>query len=397
MTVVAVLTLATGCGGGGEDAGPRWHADYVSTSCGAVLTRVLPVSSDEGWAVGQEPAGCARTSGRDGTAQGVVLHRHGDTWRRATLPSPLLSPYHGAQLAGAALAASGPDDVWLFGRLGSADTATQGMPAAARWDGRRWTRITTDFDVAQAVVFAPDDVWALCSNETTHPVRHWDGRRWTAVSLPVDVFGAMAGTGHGDLWVVGSDRNPGGAGHHPAIAHFDGTGWTAVPTPTYRNVRPGPDDRARLTAVVPVSATDAWAFGVHVDGDTGGGSPGQTVLALHWDGTRWRQAPKALTAGMTRTPPDTGLSATTDGAGGFVLATLYGVAEHRTAAGVRRTIGRPAPVAGRSGKTPDRQRLQVYDLARVPGTREVWAAGAVGLTLHGGDDFARATILSYPG
>lgn len=396
--VLAALLVVAACGGGGgggDEDPSRWRLDYVSASRDSNVFAVVPVSRDEGWAILSETR-------KDGEDDNVLLHRSGGAWRRAAMPTPLLSAYYGADLAAGRLRASGPDNVWLFAELGSDDSGIAGNPGAARWDGRQWQRTSVDFGVRDVAVLAPDDVWALDASTDDTVARHWDGRRWTGHKLPIPYAGLLAASGPADVWAVGQrDDHRKDPVAQPAAVHFDGKSWRPVPMPEYREPAPKPEEKTTVDAIVALSPTDAWAFGSH-DYTDAPGSPGHsTPFALHWDGSQWRSVPNAF-GGAAKFPAQSLVSAAGDGAGGFVVGSLRGTEQQRAADGTLRLIKDPKPVAGRSGKITERDRrlqeFQVHDLRLVPGTRQVWAAGAVGVSLLaslGKERYARGAIASY--
>ncbi|MEU6179137.1 hypothetical protein [Streptomyces coeruleorubidus] len=375
----ALLLIVTGCGGaGGDDSRPRstrWQLDHVSTSPDTSVMDIAAASRDEGWALGRDVP-------EDGTGAYFLLHRQGSTWKRAEMP---LRPEKGAEFANTYLEASGPDNVWLFAsQIGEGGFESVGTPAAVRWDGRKWRTTSVDFSVSDVVVLAPDDVWALDA-DTAADLRHWDGERWTSHDLP-DEANALSGTGPDDVWAVGFRDD------QPATMHFDGKKWRSVPTPGFRPPGPQLDGDASLSDVVAVSRDDAWAFGTPRYW-TDDAELHETALALHWNGKRWRKAPKAIGTALQNNP-ELGTSGTRDGAGGFVLSGGL----HHTADGTLHTIKKPKPVAGRSGKITKadrRQRFQVSDLQLVPGTHEIWAAGNVSVERGGDANFMRGVIASY--
>ena len=69
---------------------------------------------------------------------------------------------------------------------------------------------------------------------------------------------ARSGT---DVWVAGALADDAGA---PALAHWDGTGWSVTPAPATDGV-----GIPTLTAVTAADATTAWAVGARSDGTTG--------------------------------------------------------------------------------------------------------------------------------
>ncbi|GGK62097.1 hypothetical protein [Streptomyces flaveus] len=149
--------------------------------------------------------------------------------------------------------------------------------------------------------------------------------------------------------------------------HFDGKKWRSFPTPEFHRPEPDPEDDASLYDVVTVSRDDVWAFGAHRYWT--GEEEHEPTVALHWDGKRWRKAPKALDTELRKNHGlDT--SGTRDSAGGFVLNGGL----HRTADGALHMVKVSKPVAGRSGKITKadrRRRFDVSDLDLVPGTHEL--------------------------
>lgn len=77
---------------------------------------------------------------------------------------------------------------------------------------------------------------------------------------------AVAASSPSDVWAVGQ-----------TAIHFDGTDWTAFPTPTING-----DNTSYLDGVVDISPTEAWAAGIT---GIGTGSPNQVIE--HWDGASW--------------------------------------------------------------------------------------------------------------
>jgi len=171
-----------------------------------------------------------------------------------------------------------------------------------------------------------------------------------------------------------------------------------VPAPEYRHADPKPQEEARLMEIVALSPRQAWAFGSHSYASESGPEVRLTAFALRWDGSRRRKAPKALDTSGKKMPPQSAMPGAGDGADGFVLGSVFGSEQHRTADGGLHVIKDPEPVAGRFGEsTEEPQHFEVYDLQLVPGTREVWAVGAVGTGRIHGDDaaFSRGVVASY--
>ncbi|MGI5215884.1 hypothetical protein [Plantactinospora sp. CA-290183] len=328
---------------------------------------VAPVARDEGWAVGQV------------STEHVLLRRHGGTWQRATLPLPTSRGLFNIHLA-----ASAPDNVWLFTGLFGAGGDNGGpseTPAARRWDGHQWITIPIDFTATDVAVLAPDDVWVLDSGHSHgRPVtRHWDGHRWTEYVLPHPAA-SLSASDPRNVWAVGHRDDPTGRTQsQPGAMRFDGTAWQALPTPEHRSATPKPREMAKLTEVVAVAGDNVWAFGDHDENPAATDPTGHhTIIVLHWDGSTWRKAPSAPDYTVDIHPfPD--LAATGDGAGGFVL----GGYQHGAPNGTLRVIGYPAPPPATSEAPSPTGQFRVNDLQLVPGTREVWAAGAMGFGASG--------------
>lgn len=366
---------------GGAKAAPapvpeRWRIDYASDSTNATLFDVAPVSKDEGWAIGQT------------SSDFVLLRRRGGRWQPADMPLPATRALFNIHLA-----ASAPDNVWLFtGITGSENENgdSSETPAARRWDGHQWRTIPVDFTTLDVAVVSPTDVWVLDSGLSHgRPLtRHWDGRRWTEYVLPYPTKSLSVGGPH-DVWAVGMRDDPAGKTQfQPAAMRFDGTAWQAVPMPVDRGPNPKPTEQSTLTKVVAVGPDNVWAFGDHDDDVAATGAAAHhTIIVLHWDGATWRTAPSApkYTVDIHSFPD---MTATGDGAGGFVM----GGYQHGTANGTLRVIGYPAPPPATAQAPSPTGQFEVNDLQLVPGAREVWATGV--MEGVGSGNYARAIIAS---
>jgi hypothetical protein len=126
---------------------------------------------------------------------------------------------------------------------------------------------------------APSDTWAVgATNFLELLLEHWDGRSWTRHTLPgTGGLEAAAAVSEEDVWAVGDDSSSGD--DQTLTAHWDGTLWTVIPSPT-------PGGGGLLHSVSAVSANDVWAAGEH-DASNGTVQP----LFLHWDGTAWTVVP----------------------------------------------------------------------------------------------------------
>ncbi len=153
-------------------------------------------------------------------------------------------------------------------------------------------RATFDGFLSGVAAISGADAWAVGGRfdpqtglETTL-AEHWDGRAWVAVSSPNPtppygltgdaLFGAAAVSAT-DVWAVGGAGQMSGQMAGGIAEHWDGTGWTVVPTPTFSG-------GGELEGAAAVSGRDVWAVGL---GDVASANGSQAVHALHWNGTVW--------------------------------------------------------------------------------------------------------------
>lgn len=168
---------------------------------------------------------------------------------------------------------------------GGVSAAAEGPPSD--WDVVPVPRINGRVDLTGVVAFGPSDAWAVGSVGDVDGVdtltMHWDGRRWARVPSPspgpqgnwlVDV----AGSSPTDVWAVGSYLNE-ARERRTLLMHWDGTGWTTVPSPNAMK-------ESLLNGVAAVSPTDAWAVGSALDESFSG-----RTLVQHWDGVSWTIVP----------------------------------------------------------------------------------------------------------
>jgi len=96
--------------------------------------------------------------------------------------------------------------------------------------------------------------------------------------MPVNgSFDAIKANSPADVWAVGDQGAAGSTNPVTAIAHFNGTAWSAVPSPS-------PGQRANLTGVTTSNAANnVWAVGSF----TPAGSTSPQTLTLNWNGTAW--------------------------------------------------------------------------------------------------------------
>jgi hypothetical protein len=182
---------------------------------------------------------------------------------------------------------------------------------------------------------------------------------------------AAAALSAADIWVGGTTS----AGQ-PGIEHWNGHQWQATPLPA---LGPGLGcgcltDMNGVTGIAIMGPDDVWADVMTLASFNS--NPRSYIL--HWNGTAWARAPFPYT-GIALTP------VTSDGHDGLwlVQAANPGKEEwfcHYSAGHWTRTLVPP-----RYGKQP-----QMQNLAWIPGTGSLWAAGDVSFT-----STTSAAILKY--
>jgi hypothetical protein len=225
--------------------------------------------------------------------QPLVEHFDGSTWTRVAVPQPA-----GQQVVLNAVDDLSPTDAWAVGTsFHGGDTATpEGRTLIEHWDGTAWsivpspnpaTGVAGDADTLNAISgTSPTDIWAVGSdlNEATHTIQllfaHWNGTAWTTVTSPTSPAvsapfpSGITAISPDNVWAVGTNET---GGQKTLAAHWNGTAWSIVPTPDIKG------DLNLLTSVSSDSAGDVWAAGYAVD-------PGQNFrvpYVLHWTGTAW--------------------------------------------------------------------------------------------------------------
>jgi hypothetical protein len=145
------------------------------------------------------------------------------------------------------------------------------------------------------------DAWAVggkataSSNDTL--ALHWNGTSWSAVPTPNpevqcedgDIMWAgqaltgVSGVSANDVWAVGA----GCYGISPLVEHWNGSAWSLVPGARLG----GPDggEWASLSDVAAISSSNVWAVGYV---SSGNGRP----LIEHWSGTGWSEVQGAAAA-----------------------------------------------------------------------------------------------------
>jgi hypothetical protein len=151
---------------------------------------------------------------------------------------PTVDPSAGTNVLNA-VAARSSSDAWAVGQFTAPDQDDDGLNMLTeRWNGSRWSQVA-----APAVLHQDESLLAVSASST------------------------------GDAWAVGFTKTVGAAGRFPLAAHWDGSRWAIVPTPTLTG-----GSKSTLNGVVALSANNAWAVGRGRNG---------AALAERWNGSSW--------------------------------------------------------------------------------------------------------------
>lgn len=265
--------------------GTRWVIQPMPNPGAAILFGVSCPSRSDCAAVGDNFAGAGDVT--------LAQAWHGTSWRTQRTPSPVAADSSGLQgvscgsvtacMAVGGYAAGGP-----FG---------QGTALAEKWDGARWSpqRLpvpagTTESGLAAVSCTSPAACVAVGAYSTnlasTQPLaERWDGTRWTVLSTPSIsmsevVLTSVSCTSASACTAVGvQDNNPNIP--LPLAERWDGTTWTIQSVPD-----PAGGLYGFLRGVSCSSDHDCVAVG-----DQGSLTASSVTLAERWDGTTWTTTP----------------------------------------------------------------------------------------------------------
>ncbi|MDQ2808755.1 MAG: hypothetical protein M3Z04_17900 [Chloroflexota bacterium] len=260
--------------------GSRWNVvplqlDLEPQPAGSTVNYLLygvaGTARDDVWAVGVIQRSRFPSGGTPPQEEALTIHWDGSRWSRVAVGDASRP-----QISLQALTMINHNDVWAAGyRL---DTDAGQVPITLHWDGTRWTIITLagtgDPPSIQALAAAgPQDVWLVGSQTHYVPlppgtpppysqpqeqplIEHWDGSRWSIV--PGTGLGGVAGAlravsarSSTDAWAVGYQ----GPEFRTLTLHWDGVHWTRLDSP---NLTPNYD---LLNGVVASGPNEVWAVG----------------------------------------------------------------------------------------------------------------------------------------
>jgi hypothetical protein len=341
----------------------QWRvAATFSASGGATrIADIDAVSGSDAWA-----GGGTYFSAKKSTP--LLAHWDGHSWRRVTLPAQTGKAWLADGIS--SVGASSATNVWAFGEFGRAGIRY------AHLSGHRWiaggipgtavSRSRLSLTALGPVsVISPTDVWVfgvrLSGQRVTPYAAQFTGHRWVTRTVPGTgaIVAATVISPHDIVALAGSAQFLGLGTSTPTVVRWNGRRW--LPLPVRLHV-PEPDNVSAMA----VSDGHVW-----IGGDHPVGFSSEEYFAAELTGSTWKVTNLKGTAadGIAGTL----ISMVPDGEGG-----LWGLAASLTAGSAERlwhfTHGRwQAPVSPRFGGTS----AALIQLAAIPGTRSVWAAGAV--------------------
>ncbi|HEY5093712.1 MAG TPA: hypothetical protein VII69_01190 [Candidatus Eremiobacteraceae bacterium] len=275
-----------------------------------------------------------------------ALHFDGSSWTQDFLPldPSLIEPAFATHVR-----AFSANDVWAIG-WGYTPSDTIGS-FVDRWNGTTWNSVKIlppkgpngldELMIYDVSGTSGSDVWLLgfyiFHNRSHVFIEHFDGNKWSIVPNPAqpnphlyhdpDLAGIYAKS-PSNAWVVGSysipANNPNGQISLTYTAHWNGSIWSYVPSPS---VGARHQDNY-LTAVSGSSTKDIWAVGYVVSGAALRGP-----LGLHWNGISWNavQRPEEMGTGIYRavvdiSPKDVwaiGVQTTSSGTSGLLQSAFW--------------------------------------------------------------------------
>lgn len=272
---VAGIALPLFVHGGNAVSAQQKDPPIECRSCSSGLNGLSVVSATNAWAVGWQQKGQGRSST-------LLEHWDGTAW----------SVVGGPNVDGSSTLTSVDADrsgVWVVGSYVETRTHLE-RPLIAHYDGHAWDVYGLRPDGARKAelngvsLVSDDDAWAVGSEttgrRTSVVVAHWDGASWTRLAArgldsPGRLNGVTAVTST-DVWAVGTTQNG------IAMAeHWNGQGWRHLLW-----ARPVGQRDVELLGVSAASPSDLWAVGTYEVRRSGH----EKIMALHWDGNRWRQA-----------------------------------------------------------------------------------------------------------
>ncbi len=228
------------------------------------------IADNDIWAVGDMVTG-------NTTLQTLAEHFDGTSWSVVSTPS--------GDTAFFGVAGAASNDVWAVGSVNPFGSSENTL--IEHWNGTTWSvtsspRLHHGSTLTGVTAPASNNAWAVGFSPSGALVEHWDGTNWSIVSSPafsgVSVINGVSADSSTDVWAIG-----GLIGGGTTSLHWDGQTWSQIPTAHLRS--------GGVVAVTALSPTNVWAVGTGPGVARGGFSAHPTAVVEHWDGTNWSAVP----------------------------------------------------------------------------------------------------------
>ena len=222
-----------------------------------------------------------------------------------------------------AVSARTATDAWAVGQSQGAGDDAGLQIFAERWNGTQWQQVATPNIVRQderllgVSASGPNDAWAVGNTNSISAASHdtlaahWDGTTWTIMPTPTAASGGrlaslygIADLGPANAWAVGQGKDA-----RPLAEHWDGTAWSVVPVPVPAVPSGTSFANAVLSSISAVSPTDIWAVGTTTAIQNVNKAVTRFTLAMHYNGTAWSIVKTVNTAEPTGLSGVTAISA----------------------------------------------------------------------------------------
>ncbi|HVG00268.1 MAG TPA: S-layer homology domain-containing protein [Chloroflexia bacterium] len=261
------------------------------------LTVVPGTSGSQVWA-----AGYYATAANGSTSKSLTMRLNNGAWNivQGADPGDKTNKLYG-------LSSTGANDIWAVGSY--QDTNGPLRTLALHWTGAAWEEVSspnsgdagTGFNAV--VSLGADNDWAVGnyytgpSGEIGHTfTAHWDGSQWSVVDSPTPGTGAylysIAAVSPNDIWAVQIYLD-GVSLIRTLTLHWNGAAWSVVGSPN------GASNENALMDIDAVGPNDVWAVGFYYD--SSGGTDQMLSLIEHWDGEKWSTVPSPSPGTNTNT------------------------------------------------------------------------------------------------
>ena len=312
---------------------------------GNALNADVAIAANNVWAVGSQATGSNKSNI---VLQTEIQHYNGKSW--SVVASPNVDVGNNALNGVVALAAN---NIYAVGYSTDSNYAEHSL--ILHYDGTAWNVVNgaDTGGLTGIAAHAANDIWVVGGGTMT---QHYNGTIWTAIAAPhlraFDSLKAVTALAANDVYAVGN-TNDFQTTVLTLVEHYNGTAWSIVSSPNTRQY-------SSLSAVTALAANNVWAVG----SSSYDGGPDFT-LTEHYDGTSW-----SIVAS-----PNIG-TGTND-----LLGVAATGANNVVAVGASYSTGAPSLIERWNGTAwkvvtaPSASYPQLSGIARVPGSKQLWAVG----------------------